>query len=412
MKRLRLAILAFAAFAAMAVNGQLFHPLGIGIETPKDMTGAFWPQMHVEGDILYVCTKQGLYSKDLSDDESEWQLVGFEGVPLQDYARRGSDILAMRYSYEYSSNGSFLLLSHDGGQTYEDITPSVFREPYHITLLNLVQHPTDPNTLLVSSYPEGGIYKTTDFGQTWNNLSSFTPNYIGFHPLNPEIIYECYGGGNTDEKTDFRISYDGGQTWKDKYSCFPYYNLVYRIAFHPTDPNRWIAGGSKHVHTTNDNGLTWSSLQLDYGEIDWRYEAFYLDWRYAAYDDENADVVYMAGGSRSEYMKVMCSTDGGKTWDKIYQEPIKTTPREFMFDMKQYGDKLLVYSQSDVYEISKAELLAQGQDATSVQSIVQPTKGNETVYDLSGRKINSSFFTLHSSFKKGIYIEGGKKKVK
>jgi len=33
-------------------------------------------------------------------------------------------------------------------------------------------------------------------------------------------------------------------------------------------------------------------------------------------------------------------------------------------------------------------------------------------YDLQGRKINSSFFTLHSSLKRGIYIEGGKKKVK
>ena len=113
-------------------------------------------------------------------------------------------------------------------------------------------------------------------------------------------------------------------------------------------------------------------------------------------------------------MKVMCSTDGGKTWNKPSQEPIKTTPREYVFDLKQYGDKLLVYSQSDVYEISKAELLAQG--ATSIQSIAQPTTEDGALYDLSGRKIsaeaNSSFFTLHSSLKRGIYIEGGKKKVK
>ena len=122
----------------------------------------------------------------------------------------------------------------------------------------------------------------------------------------------------------------------------------------------------------------------------------------------------MASGTRSEYMKVMCSTDGGKTWNKPSQEPIKTTPREYVFDLKQYGDKLLVYSQSDVYEISKAELFAQG--ATSVQSIVQPTTEDGALYDLSGRKIsaeaNSSFFTLHSSLKRGIYIEGGKKKLK
>ncbi len=39
-------------------------------------------------------------------------------------------------------------------------------------------------------------------------------------------------------------------------------------------------------------------------------------------------------------------------------------------------------------------------------------KSQEEVYDLSGRKLNSSFFTLHSSHvKKGLYIIDGKKKV-
>ena len=403
MKRLRLAILAFAAFAAMAVNGQLFHPLGLGIETPREMAGDFWPQTHVEGNILYVCTKQGLYSKDLSNDECAWQLAGFEGIPLQDYARRGDDLLAVRFDY----NGSYLLLSHDGGQTYEDITPDMFKGKKHGFILNLDCHPTDPNTLLVSSWYDGGIYLTTDFGQTWNKLSPYTPEHVGFHPLNPEIIYEV-GGAIRDMETDLHISYDGGQTWQKKWSCFPNYMGIYRMAFHPTDPNKWIAGGNHCVHTTSDNGQTWNTQVFrDYNET-------VINWHYAAYDNENADIVYMAGGYHNEYMKLMCSTDGGTSWNRPYLEPIKTTPTEIVFDMKQYGDKLLVYSQSDVYEISKAELFAQG--ATSVQSIVQPTTEDGALYDLSGRKIsaeaNSSFFTLHSSLKRGIYIEGGKKKVK
>ncbi|MCR5851304.1 MAG: leucine-rich repeat protein [Bacteroidaceae bacterium] len=40
----------------------------------------------------------------------------------------------------------------------------------------------------------------------------------------------------------------------------------------------------------------------------------------------------------------------------------------------------------------------------------QMTNDN-AVYDLSGRKIDSSFFTLHSSFRRGIYIVNGKKIV-
>ena len=87
----RLAILAFATFVSVATFGQLFHPLGLGIEKCGREEKKFRPQMHIEGDILYACTNQGLYSKDLSDDESTWQLVGFEGISLQDFVRNAFD---------------------------------------------------------------------------------------------------------------------------------------------------------------------------------------------------------------------------------------------------------------------------------------------------------------------------------
>ena len=374
MKIQKLAILALASFVTIALHGQLFHPLGLGIETPKRMVGDYFqPQMHVEGDILYVCTNQGLYSKDLSSEGSEWQLVGFEGIPLQDYVRRGEDILALRHCYYVHSE--FLLLSHDGGKTYKDITPDFFKGRGY-AFLSLEQHPADPNTLLTSSSSGCGILLTTDFGQTWEKLADFTPVYTGFHPLNPEIIYECGGGGYTDEKTDIRISYDGGQTWEEKAQCFSNYNTVFRMAFHPADLNKWIAGGYHCVHSTNDNGQSWNTQYLrDYDNP--LNEDYMAPWRYAAYDNENPDIVYMASSSYNGYMKLMCSTDGGETWNRPYMEPIKTTPTEYVFDMKQYGDKLLIYSQSDVYMVSKADLIAQTTPVTftsgQMATIILPT---------------------------------------
>ena len=377
MKIQKLAILALASFVTIALHGQLFHPLGLGIETPKRMVGDYFqPQMHVEGDILYVCTNQGLYSKDLSSEGSEWQLVGFEGIPLQDYVRRGEDMLALRHCYYEHSE--FLLLSHNSGKTYEDITPAFFKGRGY-AFLSLEQNPTDPNTLLTSSSSGCGILLTTDFGQTWEKLADFTPVYTGFHPLNPEIIYECGGGGYTDEKTDIRISYDEGQTWQEKAQCFSNYNTVFRMAFHPTDPDKWIAGGYQCVYTTNDNGQTWDTQHLhDYDNpINPLNEDYNAPWRYATCDNKNPDIVYMAGGYHNEYMKLMCSTDGGETWNRPYMEPIKTTPTEYVFDMKQYGDKLLIYSQSDVYMVSKAELIAQTTPVTftsgQMATIILPT---------------------------------------
>jgi serpin B len=48
----------------------------------------------------------------------------------------------------------------------------------------------------------------------------------------------------------------------------------------------------------------------------------------------------------------------------------------------------------------------------NTNSVVSPfgeTKEGNFIYDLSGRRIDSSFFTLRSSLKKGIYIQKGKK---
>ena len=45
----------------------------------------------------------------------------------------------------------------------------------------------------------------------------------------------------------------------------------------------------------------------------------------------------------------------------------------------------------------------------SIQNSKFKIQNGEGVYDLAGRKINSSLFILHSSFKKGIYIVNGKK---
>ena len=367
---------------SVVADGQLFKPLGLGIETSGDIVADFQPQMYVEGDILYVCTRQGLYSKDLSNDGSEWQLAGFENTPVLDYVRKGDDI----YALCFNGKNDIFLLSHDGGLTFEDVTPDDFRSYINReghTFWYFNRHPTDLDTFLLTSYHGPGMFQTTDFGQTWNKLADYTPDYMGFHPLRPEIIYECGGGGFTDEKTDVRISYDGGQTWQEKAQCFSNYNTVFRMAFHPTDPDKWIAGGNHCVHSTNDNGLSWNTQYLrDYDNT--LNEDYMAPWRYAAYDNKNPDVVYLASNSYHGYMKLMCSTDGGESWNRPYLEPIKTTQTEFVFDMKLYGDKLLIYSQSDVYMISKAELIAQttpvaftaGQMATIIlPSVPDASKG-------------------------------------
>ena len=391
-----LIVLLILSFDASA---QLFRPLGLGFNGGERQGNCSQPRMHVEGDRLYVCTSQGLYAKDLSADNSTWQLVGFEGIPLQDYARRGSDILALRYN----EGGSFLLLSHDGGQTYEDVTPEIFRGEKYERLPSLAQHPTAPNTLLVSSL-YWGVFLSTDFGQTWENLTEFIygnagASFIGFHPTRPSIIYNS--GEDNIMEGHINISYDSGQTWNNHGNSlgFPGDNCVHQPTFHPTNPDRWLAGGEGCVFLSDDNGQTWSCQNY------WDDESRSAYWYFSAFDNEHPDTVYMAGhlmrsGQKGACIKLICSTDGGRSW---HPSQVMSFEKDFerVNDLQQYGDRLLVYSESDVYEVSKAELVAQS--TTVIRTITSDTKESPT-YDLQGRKVVEP--------KHGIYIINKRKVVK
>ncbi|MBO6078868.1 MAG: hypothetical protein J6P66_08990 [Bacteroidaceae bacterium] len=324
----------------ISTQAQLFTPLGLGVEKCEYIGYDTRQQMHVEGDTLYVCTKLGLYSKDLSSGGSSWQLVGFENIPIQDYVRSGDDMLALISKTE----GKYMLLSSDGGKTYEDVTPETFRKEQFIN--RLVQHPTDPNTLLVSG--SMGLFQSSDFGQTWKKLTGIISTWIGYHPLNPEIIYGCGTDGIWTPFID--ISYDGGLTW-NYIELSMRENFVGSMAFHPTDPDIWIAGGARcNIFISTDNGHTWEAPLLNKKEN----ELFDADWAYTVYDNVNSDIIYMAGGSYE--FELMCSTDGGKTWNIPRTVP-KIKKDEGLYDFRQYGDKLLIYTESDVYVISKSGLL-------------------------------------------------------
>ena len=340
-KILKVFVSALLLASNIATHAQLFTPLGLGVDKCESLGINTFQRMHIEDDILYVCTSQGIYSKSLSQLDSSWQLEGFDAVPVQDYVRKGDDIIALIKR----TDGKYLLLSHDGGKTYEDITPDSFRKEQF--LKHLVQHPTDPNTLLVSG--SMGLFQSSDFGQTWKKLinNSYSTS-IGYHRSNPDIIYEC-GTGSFYQPYIF-ISYDGGQTWRYIEPGMGD-NHVGSIAFNPTDPDVWIAGGAMgKVFISTDNGNTWENVLLNRKES----ELFEASWVYTVYDNVNSDIIYMAGCGYGN--EVMCSTDGGKTWNIPHTLPQKMR-NEGVYDFKQYDDKLLIYAESDVYAISKSGLV-------------------------------------------------------
>ena len=88
----------------------------------------------------------------------------------------------------------------------------------------------------------------------------------------------------------------------------------------------------------------------------------------------------------------MFSPDGGKSWRK----PLSESSQNGVNDFLQYGDKLLIYANTEVYEVSKAELLAATSptnpvtfSAGQMATIVLPTEPDASkgkYYRLAGCK--------------------------
>ena len=126
-----------------------------------------------------------------------------------------------------SSFGAGIYKSTDAGRTFEYMG---LKETQ--TIAKVVAHPKDPNIVYVAAAghlfgpnPERGVYKTTDGGKTWTN-TKFIDNDTGFidlvmHPTNPNTLFAAsyqrrrqpwgFNGGGPGSgiwRTD-----DGGKTW-------------------------------------------------------------------------------------------------------------------------------------------------------------------------------------------------------
>ena len=125
-----------------------------------------------------------------------------------------------------------------------------------------------------------GIYKSTDAGQTWQNMGLRETGRIGkiiVHPTNPNIVYACAAGrltGPQQERGVFKTS-DGGATWQRVLFANPDTGCS-GLSMDAHDPNTLFAGtwqvvmhswamfsggpGSA-VYVTHDGGANWKKLE-------------------------------------------------------------------------------------------------------------------------------------------------------
>ena len=176
--------------------------------------------------------------------------------------------------------------------------------------------------------PDRGVYRSRDGGVTWQKVL-FKNDDVGaidlsFDPVDSKIVYATlwnvrrppwfiYAPANGPGAGVFK-STDGGTTWNEISAGIPVEGRGHiGIAVSPTNRNRIYAvvdakeGG---VFVSNDAGATWTRLSNDKRLWDrgWYFEKITVD-------PKNADVVYVMNTS------IYRSTDAGKKWTPIKGAP-------------------------------------------------------------------------------------------
>jgi photosystem II stability/assembly factor-like uncharacterized protein len=231
------------------------------------------------------------------------------------------------------STGDGIYKSTDGGRTWQHLglrdgqqIAAVVVDPHdpNRVLVAVLGHPYGPN-------PERGVFRSTDGGLTWQKVLYKDENTgaidLAFDPSNPQIVYAdmwasrrppwTTGGGYSGPGSGLYKSTDGGTTWRQLTKGLPTWTEgLGRIGLGiaPYDSSRIYAlvdspklGG---LYRSDDGGESWQRINTDarlWGRGD--------DFACVRVDPKNKDTVYIANISTYR------STDGGRNFTAIKGAP-------------------------------------------------------------------------------------------
>lgn len=280
----------------------------------------------------------------------DWNYLGVESLATDPVETNRVYLAAGTYTNDWGGNGA-ILRSKDKGETWEK-TELPFKiggnMPGRSMGERLVIDPNANNVLYLGTHNQG-LWKSEDYGETWNKVEGFTAegNYIDPN-FNDQtgvvwVTFDKTSGGNgtasqtiyagiADTTESIYRSTDGGKTWSP-------------VEGQPTKENQssWSEGFLPHHASLTSNGDLYITYSNTCGPYDGSKGAV---WKYNTKTNKWTDISPIATSSSDDYfgygglavdaqnpntLVVSClnswwpdtnfyrSTDGGETWTPFWE---------------------------------------------------------------------------------------------
>ena len=314
--------------------GRTWHP--IFDQQPTGSIGAI-EVAPSDPNIVYVGSGEGLHRPDLSvgdgiykstDAGATWTHLGLrDGQQISQMAIDPHDpnrLLVAVAGHPYGPNPERgIYRSTDGGQSFQ----KVLAEDDNIGACDVKIDPSDSNVVYATLWEAregpwengefngtgGGIYKSTDGGQTWRQLAGGLPNgivqaYVAIGSSNPKRLFASV---QTKEKIDLYCSVDGGESWSTMTTdSRPKGRIgggdLPLPAIDPKNPDV-IYVATIVTWKSTDGGVTWSAFRGAPGGDD--YQNIWINP-----NDPNIIALTSDQGA-------IVSVNGGQSWSSWYNQP-------------------------------------------------------------------------------------------
>ena len=236
----------------------------------------------------------------------------------------------------------------------------------------IIVDPDNSDVIYVGS-PAGGIWKSTDAGQTYIPLTDYLPQIgvsgIAIDPINTNILYIATGDDDYNNAASVGVwkSTDAGVNWQQ--TGLNPSNTPYRtseIYINPGDTNMLWVATSDGIFKSTDAGVTWANKQSG---------AF----RDLKVNPNDTNIIY--GTTDDKFYK---STDAGETFTHI-TEGLPTSSARLFIDVTPANNNLvyMVASNTDNTYQGIYKSLDSGTTFTQMDNTVNIFEGDQSWYDLA-----------------------------